>query len=139
MRNPLGALALLAITVLAAGCKKADPIVGKWSASANGGSLNFEFKPDSTFTMAAQGGAMSLTFKGDYKLAGDTLSLTVKDVEPPSWKGLMEKDPNFGKPTDMKATFASDDELSIGPANGAAKPGGTPLAAGNMTLQRVKS
>ena len=136
MRIPPLALALLALVLLGAGCKKASPLLGKWNASAGGGTVDLEFKPDGTFASTVKAGASGLTSSGDYALTGERLRMTTKDVQAPGLSpdllAKLKADPTFGKPQEVAAKFASDDELSL-----SGFPG-TGSSAGAVTLKRVK-
>ncbi|GEM_PF-4297579 len=143
MRKTLCATALVTVALLGAGCKKGPDIVGKWNAPS-AANVEFDFKADKTFTMGLKLGTISINTKGDYALEGDTLTLTVKDIDapgaPPQAVAAAKQNPNFGKPQTLKIKFASDDEISLTPPSGtkgAASP--TAIAGGGaMTLKRVK-
>lgn len=121
----LCATALVGVALVGAGCKKSSPIVGKWNATQQGGTLDFEFKPDDTFTIAIKAGIINMTAKGDYKLNGDTLTLTMKDLDMPGLspdmiaKAKSMPGSNFGKPQDLKVQFPSADELTLSGGSGA--------------------
>lgn len=134
MRTPLLTLAILSAALLGVGCKKGPELAGKWNATAGGQTIEVEFKPDNTFTM----GSGPMKAKGDYKLAGEKLTLTTKDVEipglPPALVAKAKQMPDFGKPKDTTIKFVNDDEVSI---SGLAATGAAPAQA--LTLTRVKS
>lgn len=138
MRNTLCATALVALALLGAGCKKASPIVGKWNATESAGTVEMEFKPDNTFTLSSKAAQFGVTAKGDYKLDGEKLSLTTKDIDapglPPALLAKAKQSPDFSKPKDVTVKFTGDDEVSMSglQANGA------PGQEHALTLKRVK-
>lgn len=135
MRNLLCAATLIVLALV--GCKKASPLVGKWNTQVGAGSLDFEFKPEGTFTIGTKFGQMAMTEKGEYKLDGESLTLTPKDVEAPGLPAAVlakaKQDPSFGKAQEIKVKFTSDDEISL---SGLPKAGG--VAGQSVTLKRVK-
>ena len=135
MRTLLCAAALFSIALLGAGCKKASPLVGKWDASIQGpmgpANVGFEFTDANAFTMTLG----PVNVKGDYKIEGEKLTLTVKDFEgqgvTAANKEAAKKAGGMDKPMDMTVKFVSDDEISL--SGGAGMPGG------GTTFKRVKS
>ncbi len=139
MRNTLCATALLTIALLGAGCKKASPLVGKWtgpvSANAAGGTATYEFKPEGGFSLATQQGPATITMTGDYKLDGENVTITMKDVQatglPEQAKAFlpMIKKSATAKPLKAKLKVVSNDEVSLEGIEG---------GKGAATLTRVK-
>ena len=138
MRKTLCALALVSLALFGAGCNKGPSLVGKWSAPAGAGTVDFEFKGDDTFTMGTKMGQMGMTAKGAYKLTGDKLSLTIKDLDmpglPPAVLAQAKSSPEFSKPQEVAVKFVSDDELSMSGVPGAGGKG----AGQAITLKRAK-
>ena len=143
MRNMLCAAALLSIALVGAGCKKASPIVGKWTGGLGTQTGTFEFKPDNTMSISAKNMGMEMVFSGDYKLEGENLSITMKDVDikggDPKTTDMIKKlmKGQTGKEEKSTVKFVSDDEMSMTSSNagGLTKSATTPPA---ITLKRVK-
>ena len=140
MRKTLGALALVCIALLGAGCKKASPLVGKWSTSSGVTSLELEFKPENAYTMAIKVGGREFDLIGDYKLEGDSLTITPKDVNLPGLSAAQlavaktQVAGEMGKPTALVAKFPTDDQLSL-TSSGASKG----IIGKSTLLTRVKT
>jgi hypothetical protein len=134
----LYATALFSLALISTGCKKASPLVGKWSTSLNGATVNLNFKDDNTFAAEAKFGPNSMSQTGDYTIDGEKLSMTTKDFVapnlPPELIAKAKSDPSFGKAQAINVKFVSDDEISL---NGL--PGGAASANHPITLQRVKA
>ena len=141
MRKTLCATALVALALLGAGCKKASPIVGKWTgamqgaAAASGASATYEFKDDKTMSIVTQQGPANLTISGTYALDGENLTINFKDVtasgvpkEAAAYVDLMKKG-LVAKPINAKLKVVSDDSLSLSGEGG----------KNSTTLTRVKA
>ena len=132
----LCATALVSIALIGAGCKKGPDIVGKWNAQAGGGSADFEFKSDNTFTLSAKVAQFQLTQKGDYKLDDKKLVLTTKDIEAPGLPAsaieMAKKSPKFSQPQSIDIKFDTDDQITLSGFPGA------PAGSKPLTLTRSK-
>ena len=128
------ATALVSIALLGAGCKKGDPIVGKWTGAMAGKALppgvsaTYEFKPDKAMAVVAQQGPITMTMTGVYALEGENLTITFKDVQttgvPQEQAGLVDsllapiKKQLTAKPIQAKMKVVSDDEISLSAEGG---------------------
>lgn len=136
MRTVSCATALLSIILVGAGCKSGPSLVGKWTGAAGrAGNIDYDFKEDKTFAMTVLGA----TVKGDYKLDGETLTITAKDLDipglDPKMAAQLKNNPQSGinKPQTLKLKFVSNDEVSLTGSNPA-----MPSSSGSTTLKRVK-
>ncbi len=133
MRKSLGALALVTLATLGAGCKKDSPLVGKWTAQAGTGTVAWEFKPDGTATMAAKNGPIEVTATESYKIEGEKVTLTVKGVDVKGGKAEQAAfiksfaQAQVGKDQVDTVKFPSDEQAAITDAKGR-----------TITLNRVK-
>ena len=133
MRTPLAALAIL---LALAGCRKGPDLVGRWNAVAGDKTIEVEFKPDGAYAI----GTSKMKAKGEYKLDGDRLTLTPKDVEMPGFpagemarvKAALARVP----PTETRIRFTGDDAISISGLPGSKGPGKADAPA--VDLKRVK-
>ena len=128
---PLAALLLLAC----AGCKRGPSVVGKWGATASGGTLEVEFKEDGNFAWSTTIRGKTIAVRGDYKLDGDTLSLTRKEIDAPGMRpedvARAKATPAFSEPLRVKVVAVSADEISLAGLPKAVSPGA-------VTLKRLK-
>ena len=128
---PLAALLLLAC----AGCKRGPSVVGKWEASANGGTLEVEFKEDGTFSWSTAIRGKTIAVRGDYKLDGDALALIRKEIDAPGMRpediARAKATPAFGEPLNVKVVTVSPDAISL---TGLPKA----VSAGAVTLKRAQ-
>ena len=123
---PVAALLLLAL----GGCRKGPSVVGKWTAQANGGSLEVEFKEDGTFSWSTAIRGKTIAVRGDYKLDGESLALTRKEIDAPSLLpaeiARAKAAPAFGKPLDARVAFISGDEIRLSGLSASIAPGRSP-------------
>ncbi len=138
MRTLLCATALLSIALIGVGCKKGNSLEGKWNAQAGTIPIDFEFKPDNTFTLAAKVGQYTMSQTGDYKLEAEKLTMTPKDINvsglPAAAMTQIKSQAKLGTPKTVDIKFVSDDEISL---SGSPTPGGSDNQS--VTLKRVKA
>lgn len=154
MKTVLAVAAVIALGAIATGCKRGPDLAGKWTGTMNGMTATFEFAPDDKVTVSTTTPGGQINLLGDYKVSGEELTLNLTDVQAP---GLDDKRAGMvkqslasvlNKPTTMKMTFVSPDELSLTekkapgtkPPSSEKKAPGTNAAAAPaaMTLKRVK-
>lgn len=139
MRKTLGALVLVSVTLAGTGCKKASPLVGKWNVTQGQASTEVEFKPESAFTMAIKLGTIEFDLSGDYKLDGENLTLTLKDVNVPKLSATQQAQAKatfasqMGRAQTMTAKFPTDDQLVL-----TSTGNGLGMLGKSNTLTRVK-
>jgi hypothetical protein len=138
MRTLLCATALLSIAFVSAGCKKGNSLEGKWNAQAGTIPIDFEFKADNTFTLGAKVMQYTLSQTGDYKLDGEKLTMTPKDINvsglPAAALTTIKSQAKLGTAKTVDIKFVSEDEVTL---SGAPTPGGSDNQA--VTLKRVKA
>lgn len=107
--------AVLAV-LLAVGCAKKSPLIGTWTTTRNGTTMNMTFNDGGSFTgtadLAMPGTAPAkLTFSGDWTMAEKKLTIVGKDVK---IDGLDKRIEAMAKPQiekSMKESQTSDVEF----------------------------
>ncbi|RYG27127.1 hypothetical protein EON82_00570 [bacterium] len=143
MKSVLAAVTVLALGLAGAGCKRSPSLVGKWAGTMQGMAGTFEFAADDKMTISVTTPGGQINLLGDYKVVKDEATLNLTDVQVPGQnaqrtgmvKGSLASVLN--KPTTMKITFVSEDEVSLSEKKlPTPKPATSPIGA--MTLKRVK-
>lgn len=137
MRTLFCAAALLPIALLGAGCKSGPSLVGKWTGTMKGQTGTFDFTTDNKMSFGIKQGPADVTITGDYKVEGDTVTITMKDIDlkglPPATADMVKKMAKqqmsgvLNKPEKNKIAFTSDDQVTLSGSKGEA-----------ITLSRVK-
>ena len=128
MKAALGLIALVLV-----GCKASPSIVGRWTGTTKGVPATMEYKADGTFRDSLEIRGNTIVFVGDYKIMGDTMTETFRELElpgkPPAIVAGVKKSMagEFDKPQVSKLTWASADSVTMSDKDGP------------ITLTRAKS
>ena len=123
-----GALALFFIASLA-GCGGGNKLVGTWKGDMSGATATITFNADNTMVIEASNPmtpAQKIKMKSDYKLDGEKLTVTLKDVslegakpeEQAQFKKFFESQLNKSETSTIK--FNSDTEVVVTDSKGTA-------------------
>lgn len=121
MKGRVG-LGLVAIALV--GCKTSPSIVGHWTGTSKGVPATMDYKPDGTFRVSLEMRGNTIVFTGDYKVAGDTMTETFRELElpgkPPAIVATVKKTManEFDKPQVSKLTWASADSVTMSDKDG---------------------
>lgn len=110
---------LLAILVLASGCRHEPSLVGKWTGDLQSNQVSFDFEPDETVTVAVKVGSAGADITGRYKVDPRTVTLdlskyklkNVPQAMVPMANSLL--DGVIKQPFKATYHFNSDDEVAV--------------------------